>query len=88
MRIFLIRPIRNASPTLALTIMHYIKVWEREGHKVYEPGRDTPQQARELDIASANREAICAADEVRVIWDARTVSAERVAYRTKDKHNG
>jgi nucleoside 2-deoxyribosyltransferase len=40
-----------------------------QGHEVYVPGIQTKQDTDELTICTANREAMSAADEVRVIWD-------------------
>jgi nucleoside 2-deoxyribosyltransferase len=40
-----------------------------QGHEVYVPGVQTQQDADELTICTANRQAMSAADEVRVIWD-------------------
>jgi hypothetical protein len=39
------------------------------GHRAYVPGIQTDQDTDELTIASTNRAAMMAADEVRVIWD-------------------
>jgi len=42
---------------------------ESEGHSVYIPLRDTPQNVPIEQICSNNREAIAQADEVRIFWD-------------------
>jgi len=42
---------------------------EAQGHTVYVPLRDTPQNAPIQQICESNRRAITEADEVRIIWD-------------------
>lgn len=40
-----------------------------EGYRVYVPGKQTKQDTDELSIATANRDAMRSADEVRIFWD-------------------
>jgi hypothetical protein len=42
---------------------------EAEGHSVYFPLRDTNQNVPIGQICESNKQAIIAADEVRIIWD-------------------
>ncbi len=42
---------------------------ESEGHSVYIPLRDTRQDVPIDRICAQNRDAIAAADEVRIFWD-------------------
>ncbi len=71
MRIFLICPVRNATPEETEAISRYVIDKEKRcGHQVYWPARDTDQfDPIGLQICKSNRNAIIAADEVHVWWN-------------------
>jgi nucleoside 2-deoxyribosyltransferase len=76
MKIFMICPVRNATPQLRSAILAEVEKLERQGHSVYYPARDTNQEdPTGLTICMTNRAAIEAADEVHVIWDGESTGS-------------
>lgn len=70
MKIFLICPVRNATPGETNAIIQYVTDMEDKGHKVYWPARDTDQvDSTGLRICGDNRKAITDADAVHVWWN-------------------
>ena len=76
-RIFLICPVRNATPEQRNGIEAYINQQERMGNEVYYPARDTNQidSTGGWRICSDNKCAICNADEVHIFWDDKSVGS-------------
>lgn len=75
MKIFLICPVRNATPQVRKRIETYVENLENRGNSVYYPARDTDQKDDTgFRICSDNREAIFEADEVHIFWDSERVS--------------
>jgi hypothetical protein len=70
MNIFIICPVRNASPEIRAKLEAYVKKLESEGHRVHYPPRDTNQDDEVgLNICLQNLKAVAEADEVHVAWD-------------------
>lgn len=72
MNIFLICPVRIATPEVTAAVEAYVKGMEAAGYKVYWPARDTRQTEGATRICDSNRIAIQRADEVHVWWDAKS----------------
>jgi hypothetical protein len=73
MKIYLICPVRKATPEYSQAARLYVEKLEATGHQVYWPARDTDQvDSTGLRICKDNRHAIEAADEVHVIWDGQS----------------
>ncbi|HJV32688.1 MAG TPA: hypothetical protein VJ694_01550 [Patescibacteria group bacterium] len=69
--IFLICPVRNASPEATASVQAYVKGLEAQGHRVHWPPRDTPQDDPVgLRICRDNGRALLVAEEVHVWYDA------------------
>jgi hypothetical protein len=69
MKIYLICPVRNASPEYSRAAGNYVAQLESLGRQFYWPARDTDQSdPTGLRICKDNRSAIEAADVVHVIW--------------------
>lgn len=72
-KIFVIGPVRNISPSMREVINNYVEQLEREGHQVYYPTRDTPQQdPTGLQICQDNYNGIAQSDEVHIAWDGKS----------------
>lgn len=70
MRVFVITPVRRIAPDFREKVSAYVDSLLADGHQVYYPPKDTPQDDLiGLVICSHNREAIRKADEVHVAWD-------------------
>src|SRR5208337_4579267 len=70
MKIFLICPVRNATPEETKAIQDYVADLEVKGHQVYWPARDTDQvDSIGLRICKDNRKAIKEADVIHVWWN-------------------
>jgi nucleoside 2-deoxyribosyltransferase len=70
MKIYLVCPVRYATPEFSQAAGSYVAQLESQGYQVYWPARDTDQvDPTGLRICKDNRHAIEAADEVHVIWD-------------------
>lgn len=69
--VFLICPVRNATPEQKAIMIDYITNLEREGLSVYYPARDTNQidETGGWNICTANKEAILSSKEVHIFWD-------------------
>jgi hypothetical protein len=73
MKIYLICPVRNATPEFFKAAQESVAQLEALGHQVYWPARDTDQvDSTGLRICKDNRGAIEAADEIHVIWDGQS----------------
>jgi hypothetical protein len=73
MKIYIICPVRKASPEYSQAAQNCAAQLEELGHQVYWPTRDTDQiDTTGLRICKDNRRAIEAADEVHVIWDGQS----------------
>ena len=73
MKIYLVCPVRKASPEYSLAAQNYVAELESLGYQVYWPARDTDQiDPTGLRICNDNRRAIEAADEIHVIWDGQS----------------
>ncbi len=73
MKIYLICPVRKATPEYAQAARQYVAQLESLGHQVYWPTRDTNQvDPTGLRICKDNRSGIETADEVHVIWDSQS----------------
>ncbi len=69
MRIFLICPVRGATPDELSMMEKYVQGLESSGHVVHWPPRDTDQRDPiGLRICGDNRQAIVDANEVHVWW--------------------
>jgi len=69
-KIYLICPVRKATPEYSQAARIYVAQLESLGHQVYWPTRDTDQiDPIGLRICKDNRAAIEAAEEVHIIWD-------------------
>jgi len=69
-KVFLICPVRNASPEKKLRMQRYVWDMEHEGYDVYYPAVDTDQNDEiGYRICSDNAKAILEADEVHIFWD-------------------
>jgi nucleoside 2-deoxyribosyltransferase len=76
MKIFMICPVRNATPEMIEGIEAEVAALEAQGHRVYYPARDTNQDDRTgLNICKSNRAAIATADEVHIIWDGQSTGS-------------
>jgi len=76
MKIFMICPVRNATPQMRENILAEVEHLESLGHSVHYPARDTKQDdPTGLSICKANRAAIEAADEIHVIWDGESTGS-------------
>lgn len=76
MNIFMICPVRNATPEMQEGIEAEVGFLESQGHIVYYPARDTNQlDGTGLRICKDNRSAIEAADEVHIIWDGKSTGS-------------
>jgi hypothetical protein len=72
-KIYLICPVRKATPEYSQAARSYVAQLESLGHQVYWPTRDTDQiDPAGLRICKDNRGGIEAADEVHVIWDGQS----------------
>ena len=70
MRIYVIGPVRIATEGQASIQANYCAKMEAEGHEVFLPQRDAPQDSPTgYEIVEAELEAIKEADEVHVFWD-------------------
>jgi len=73
MKIYLICPVRKATPEYSQVSRLYVAQLETLGHQVYWPARDTDQvDPTGLRICKDNRGGIENADEVHVIWDGQS----------------
>lgn len=70
-RIYILCPVRKALPETVDAIATYVAQKEKEGHEVYWPKRDTPQDGDPigLRICRDNGSAIYHADEIHIFWD-------------------
>ncbi|MEX1061810.1 MAG: hypothetical protein WEC39_01725 [Patescibacteria group bacterium] len=69
-KIFLICPVRNATPEVTGQIETYVAKLEAEGCKVHWPARDTDQtDSHGLSICLTNFRAIQEADEIHIWFD-------------------
>lgn len=66
--IFLVCPVRGASPAETAAIREYVARLEAAGAAVYWPARDTDQGGDGLAICLKHREVIEAASEIHVWW--------------------
>ncbi len=68
-KIFVICPVRKATPEQEAEIREYISYLKKVGHSVYYPKDHTDQNdPRGLRICADNRTAISNADEIHVYW--------------------
>jgi hypothetical protein len=72
MRIYVIRPIRRATKAMIDYVDSYVETLEEQGNKVYDPLRDTDNDAPEWEICTANTIAIMDAERVSVFYDRRS----------------
>jgi hypothetical protein len=69
MNIFLICPVRSATPEQLVRIQKYVSDLESSGITVYYPARDTDQvDSIGYRICTDNKNAIINADEVHIFW--------------------
>lgn len=72
-RIFLISPVRNASPEIMAEIEKYVKELENKGYEVFWPKRDNPHQETDIvgiDICDVNFREILKRPKIH-IWLAK-----------------
>ena len=69
MKIFLISPVRQATPENSKLVKKYVEKLEKHGHQVHLPSRDTKQDdpTGGINICDTNFKKIFEADEVH-IW--------------------
>jgi hypothetical protein len=68
--VFMICPVRNATPEEKIFLEEYMKNLESKGYKVYYPPRDTNQNDPiGLNICSENRAGIRNSDEIHIYWN-------------------
>lgn len=68
MKIFIICPVRIATPECKDRLENYTATLERQGHTVHLPHRDTDQTASAYQICAQNMAAITFADEVHIFY--------------------
>lgn len=68
MKIFIICPVRIATPGYKERLENYTATLEVQGHEVHLPHRDTDQKASAFEICTQNANAIDAADEVHIFY--------------------
>lgn len=70
--VYLVCPVRNASPEQTTAIAQYVHELEAKGYEVYWPARDTVQEdeTNGWQVCLENARAILKADEIHVWWDA------------------
>ncbi len=73
-RIYLVCPVRQATPEQTAAIREYVAKLEAQGHCVHWPARDTVQEddTNGWQVCEENARAIIEADEVHVWWDPRS----------------
>lgn len=88
MLIFVICPVRNATPEQTAEIVAHVQRLESEGHIVHWPARDTDQTQSGYDICLQNLGEIEMADEVHVFYEALSqgVHFDLGAAFSLDKH--
>ncbi len=70
-KIFVICPVRNVGEQTKKSIQDYVAALEKRGAQVHWPSRDTNQDDPVgIKICQQNREAIYAADEIHIWFDA------------------
>lgn len=75
-RVFLICPVRNATPEQAQRMNDYVSKLETSGTKVHYPARDTMQvDVTGYWICNDNTQAIRGADEVHIFWDPQSTGS-------------
>lgn len=75
-RVFLICPVRNATPEQVQRMNDYISKLETSGTKVHYPARDTMQDdVTGYWICNDNTQAIREADEVHIFWDPQSTGS-------------
>jgi len=68
-KIYIICPVREATPEKRAALEAYTDMLEDAGHLVHLPHRDTDQEAPGFEICMANGAAIQMSDEIHVFWD-------------------
>ena len=73
-RVYLVCPVRNATPEQTAEIKAYVEGLEANGYLVHWPARDTIQEdeTNGWQVCEQNGEAIMGADEVHVWWDPKS----------------
>ena len=75
-KVFLICPVRNATPEQVQDMNTYITNLEQRGIKVHYPARDTDQNDPVgYRICTDNTEAIRSADEIHIFWDPKSTGS-------------
>lgn len=70
MKIYIICPVRNATPEQLAQQNDYRKKLESEGHSVFYPPRDAPQESKTgYEIVESEAIAIIACDRIDIFWD-------------------
>ena len=69
MNVYIICPVRLATPETTVKVEEYVKKLETNGHEVFWPQRDVAQDSDGLHIVNVELDAIATADEVHVFWD-------------------
>ena len=69
MKIFMISPVRNIDISFLHGVGDEVQALEAQGHHVYWPLRDTPQERSETDICLRNSCEMSGSDAVYVCWD-------------------
>jgi nucleoside 2-deoxyribosyltransferase len=70
MKIYIICPVRNATPNNKLIIDDYVKDLEKQGYQVFYPPRDAPQSdPTGYNIVMTELNAIKECDIVHMFWD-------------------
>ena len=68
-KIFVICPVRDATPEVDKEIREYIKGLEEKNWEVHYPPRDTNQDDKiGINICTENKHAILNADEIHIYW--------------------
>jgi hypothetical protein len=76
-KIFLICPVRDATPNEAKFLEEYTNKLESEGYNLYYPARDTNQDdPNGYNICFENRRALMDADEVHIYWSDGSVGSK------------
>lgn len=69
MNIYLICPVRHCTQKEYTEIKTYVKRLERQGHRIFFPHRDAPQNSETgYEIVMAEKRAISNSDEVHIYW--------------------
>ena len=76
MKIFIICPVRNATPEEKVELEEYVTKLESDGHDVHYPPRDTDQtDPVGISIIRNNHASLYDSDEVHVYWNGNSIGS-------------